>query len=178
MAEFAQAGYAGTATEAIAERAGISQPYLFRLFGTKRDLFVATAAMVHRRIEGAFRAAADGLHGEEALIAMGDAFKQLITERDLLMVQLHCFAASSDPEIQRAARDGFRRLWSVASELTGFPMEALGPFFAQGMLMSVMVAMDAEALAEPWAEACHPDPGRFLAVFQGAGQPASSASAS
>ena len=40
IVEFARSGYAGTSTEAIAARAGISQPYLFRLFGTKKDLLL------------------------------------------------------------------------------------------------------------------------------------------
>ena len=39
---FARGGLHGTSTEEIAEAAGISQPYLFRLFGTKKKLFVAT----------------------------------------------------------------------------------------------------------------------------------------
>ena len=38
---FAEGGYHGTSTEAIAREAGISQPYLFRLFRTKRELFLA-----------------------------------------------------------------------------------------------------------------------------------------
>ena len=43
LAEFAEGGLAGTSTEAIAVRAGISQPYLFKMFGTKRDLFIAAS---------------------------------------------------------------------------------------------------------------------------------------
>jgi AcrR family transcriptional regulator len=39
--EFAYGGLHGTSTERIAQRAGISQPYLFRLFGTKKELFIA-----------------------------------------------------------------------------------------------------------------------------------------
>ena len=39
---FARGGLHGTSTEEIAEAAGISQPYLFRLFGTKKKLFVAS----------------------------------------------------------------------------------------------------------------------------------------
>jgi AcrR family transcriptional regulator len=38
---FAVGGYHGTSTEVIAKEAGISQPYLFRLFRTKRELFLA-----------------------------------------------------------------------------------------------------------------------------------------
>ena len=41
MAVFAAHGYAGTSTEEVARRAGISQPYLFRLFPTKKALFLA-----------------------------------------------------------------------------------------------------------------------------------------
>ncbi|WP_328393751.1 helix-turn-helix domain-containing protein [Nocardia sp. NBC_00416] len=39
-AEFARAGLHGTSTEALARRAGITQTYVFRLFGTKKELFL------------------------------------------------------------------------------------------------------------------------------------------
>ncbi len=93
-------GYAGTSTDAIATRAGISQPYLFRLFGTKKDLFIATYDVVSSRIEEAFVAAADGLEGEAAMTAMGLAYLELLQDPDLLQVQLHGFvAAAADPDI-------------------------------------------------------------------------------
>jgi len=163
MAEFAHGGYAGTSTEAIAARAGISQPYLFRLFGTKRDLFVATMAVMHARIEETFRAAADGRSGVEALMAMGQAYQELLGERALLLVQLHAFAASEDEVIRRAARDGLRHLWTVVGELTGLPEDDVRAFFAQGMLLNVLAAVDAAALDESWARACQPDPEHFFA---------------
>lgn len=164
MAEFAKGGYAGTSTEAVAEGAHISQPYLFRLFGTKRDLFIATMGAMHDRIEAAFRAAAAGRSGVEAMAAMGDAYKELLAERDLLLVQLHSFAASEDPEIRAAARAGFRRLWTVVGELTGLPEEMVRVFFAQGMLLNVMAAIDAAALDESWVRACQPEPEAFFAA--------------
>src|ERR1700720_89739 len=108
MAEFAKGGYAGTSTDAIAVRAQISQPYLFRLFGTKRELFIATMGLMHARIEEAFRTAAQGRSGLDAMAAMGQAYQVLLGERDLLLVQLHAFAASEDEEIRRAAREGLR----------------------------------------------------------------------
>lgn len=162
MAEFAKGGYAGTSTDAIAVAAGISQPYLFRLFGTKRDLFIATMGLMHARIESAFTDAADGLSGVEAMMAMGEAYKELLGERDLLLVQLHAFAASEDEEIRRAAREGLRHLWTVVGALTGLPDEDLRAFFAQGMLLNVMAAVDAAALDESWARACQPDPHQFF----------------
>jgi AcrR family transcriptional regulator len=163
MAEFAKGGYAGTSTETIAARAGISQPYLFRLFGTKRELFIATMGLMHERIEATFRDAAEGRSGVEAIVAMGEAYKVLLGERDLLLVQLHAFAASEDEEIRAAARQGLRRLWTVVAELTGLPDEDVAAFFAQGMLLNVMAAVDAAALDESWVRACQPDPDQFFA---------------
>ena len=163
MAEFAKGGYAGTSTDAIAVRAEISQPYLFRLFGTKRELFIATMGLMHARIEDSFRRAAQGRSGIEAIAAMGNAYKELLSERDLLLVQLHAYAASEDEEIRRAARQGFRHLWTVVGELTGLGDEDLRAFFAQGMLLNVMAAVDAAALDESWARACQPDAEQFFA---------------
>jgi AcrR family transcriptional regulator len=163
MVEFARGGYAGTSTEAIAERAGISQPYLFRLFGTKRELFVATMGLMHSRIEAAFRSAATGLSGVEAMAAMGASYKELLAERDLLLVQLHAYAASDDEVIRQAAREGLRRLWTVVEELTGLSGEPIRAFFAQGMLLNVVAAVDAVSLDESWARACQaPDLEQFF----------------
>jgi AcrR family transcriptional regulator len=164
MTEFAQGGYAGTSTEDVAKRAGVSQPYLFRLFGTKRDLFVATVGQMHARIEEAFRSAADGLSGADALMAMGDAYKELLEERDLLLVQMHAYAASSDPEIRVVAREGLRHLWSVVQALAGVDDEWVRVFFAQGMLMNVLAAVQAAELQESWAQACQPDPEHFFSM--------------
>src|SRR6266566_5253272 len=58
VAEFALRGLAGTSTEDVARRAGISQPYLFRLFPTKKALFLALVERCYQRIEEAFAAAA------------------------------------------------------------------------------------------------------------------------
>ncbi len=161
--EFAKGGYAGTSTEAVAARAEISQPYLFRLFGTKRDLFVATMGVMHARIEAAFRTAADGKSGIVAMAAMAAAYQELLKERDLLLMQLHSYAASEDEVIRAAAREGFRHLWSVVGALTGLPEDDIRAFFAQGMLLNVLAAMDASELKESWARACDPDPATFFA---------------
>ena len=42
--EFAVKGFHGASTEDIARAAGISQPYLFRLFGSKKELYLAAFA--------------------------------------------------------------------------------------------------------------------------------------
>lgn len=153
ISEFARSGYAGTSTEAIAARAGISQPYLFRLFGTKKDLFVATFDLVADRIIDGLTSASEGLEGEEALEAMGAAYLELMQDPELLQVQLHGFAAApADPDIARSGRRTFEVLQEVVAERTGLSEDELRQFFAMGMLISVMAAIDLLAIPEPWAQ--------------------------
>src|SRR5438093_7977400 len=99
--EFAERGFEGTSTEDIARRAGISQPYLFRLFGTKKELFKASATRCFRETLEMFQRAAEGKRGEEALHAIGQAYQaQLEADRTWLRGQLQTYAASDDPEIR------------------------------------------------------------------------------
>src|SRR5437764_12193533 len=78
LVEFAEAGYEGTSTEVIARRAGISQPYLFRLFGTKKELFKVSVARCFRETLETFQRAAEGHRGDEALHALGEAYMLLL----------------------------------------------------------------------------------------------------
>lgn len=151
--EFAQGGFAGTSTEDIARRAGISQPYLFRLFPTKKDLFLAAVERCWHRIAEAFASAAEGLEGEEALHAMGAAYGDVLGDRDLLLLQLHMYAACADAEVREAVRNGYRELWAQVERLCGRPVAERVGFFAAGMLCNVTAAMDLEALDQPWARA-------------------------
>src|ERR1700684_4572788 len=126
VTEFAKSGYAGTSTDAIAARAGISQPYLFRLFGTKKDLFIATYDQVGDRIIRELKAAAEGLDGQEALAAMGSAYVQLLQDPDLLQVQMHGFAAATgDTDIAASCRRTFEVLWELVDERTHGDEEAI-----------------------------------------------------
>lgn len=157
LSEFARGGLAGTSTEAIAARAGISQPYLFRLFGTKKELFIAATRRCFERVEARFRAAADGLAGDAALDAMARAYHDMLGDRDLLLAQLHGYAASSDPEVQAAARECYGRLWRTSEQASGADPERLRMFFAMGMLWNVAVALGLPELGEPWAKAIMDD---------------------
>ncbi|MHB1712502.1 MAG: TetR/AcrR family transcriptional regulator [Acidimicrobiales bacterium] len=159
ITEFARSGYAGTSTDAIAHRAGISQPYLFRLFGTKKDLFIATYDLVGGRIIQTLTAAGDGLHGEEALRAMGAAYVELMQDPDLLQVQLHGFAAASgDADIARSCRHTFDVLWHMVDERTHLPEDVLHQFFSTGMMISVMAAIDLLSIPDHWAQSLCPHP--------------------
>ena len=113
--EFARRGLHGASTDAIARRAGISQPYLFRLFRTKKELFLAVNDMCFARTLEVFRAAASGKSGEEALHAISEAYGRLISEnRAMLQGQLQAYALSvEDDDIRTSSSRGYGRLVSA-----------------------------------------------------------------
>jgi AcrR family transcriptional regulator len=152
LVEFAKGGLAGTSTEVIAARAGISQPYLFRLFPRKKDLFIASLRRAFGRVESRFVQAAEGLEGHEALDAMAGAYHDLLADRNLLLCQLHGYAASEDHEVQEAVQGCYGHLWRTAERLSGADADSMRIFFAMGMLWNVAVALDLPGLGESWAQ--------------------------
>jgi AcrR family transcriptional regulator len=137
---FAQGGYAGTSTDEVARLSGVSQPYVIRIFGSKQKLFLATVRHAGRRIEAKWRAAAER---EPTLASLGNAYDDLLADRDLLVVLLHGFAASHDPTVGDAVRSCFGGLFETVRELTGASAEEARDFFAMGMLITVLGAMRA-----------------------------------
>src|SRR6266550_3900141 len=131
LIEFAQRGLEGTSTENIAKRAGISQPYLFRLFGTKKELFKATISRCFRETLEVFQRAAEGKRGEEALKAMGDAYvENLLSDRTRLRAQMQAYAACDDPEICELVRNGYGDLVAYVERVSGLPPEEISRFFS------------------------------------------------
>jgi AcrR family transcriptional regulator len=158
LAVFAEKGLHGASTEEIARRAGISQPYVFRLFGTKKELYVAGVVRCFRQTLELMQRAAEGKRGEEALRAIGKAYGELLqTDRTYLQAQMQAHAAAGDPEIGAAVRGGFGDLVNYVERVSGAPLEDVAAFFAGGMLLNVLASMD--AIAEPWGarlvEACN-----------------------
>jgi AcrR family transcriptional regulator len=154
LAEFAVHGLAGTSTEDVADQAGISQPYLFRLFPTKKALFLALVERCFRRVEDAFTKAAADRTGDEALAAMAEAYERLLDDRTLLLLQMQAYAACDDPEIRTVTRAGFKELWELTERLTGLPFQRVVDFFAMGMLMNVAAAMELPVVDERWTSWC------------------------
>jgi AcrR family transcriptional regulator len=157
VVEFAARGLAGTSTEDVARRAGISQPYLFRLFPTKKALFLALVERCFQRIRDTFTTAAGDLTGDEALSAMADAYELLLDDRTLLLLQMQAYAACDDPEIRAVTRTGYKKLWELTERLTGLPFQRVVDFFAVGMLMNVAAAMDLPSVDERWTSWCPKD---------------------
>ncbi|MGI8421395.1 MAG: TetR/AcrR family transcriptional regulator [Gaiellaceae bacterium] len=149
--EFAGGGLYGTTTDDIARRAGISQPYLFRLFGTKKELFIATVERCFEDTLSAFRQAAGGAVGEPVLHAMGQAYVEKLADPRMLRCQMHAYAACNDPDVCRVVRLGFGRLVEFAEQASGLDDEHVSRFFGGGMLLNVVASMDLLHADEEWA---------------------------
>jgi len=154
VAAFATRGMDGTSTEDVARAAGISQPYLFRLFPTKKALFLALVDRCFQQVAATFEEAAADRVGDDALEAMGDAYERLLQDRTLLLLQMQAYAACGDPDIRAATRTGYKELWTLVERLTGLPYERIVTFFAMGMLMNVAAAMDLPTVGERWTQWC------------------------
>jgi AcrR family transcriptional regulator len=153
--EFAATGYAGTSTDSIARRAGISQPYLFQLFGTKKDLFLATVQQCFEGMARVFEetgkaARAEGLGVNETLMRMGDAYLSLLlSDRGMLQLQLQAYAAAcQDPEIRAVVRQAYLSLWQKVAKTSGADPQHLHSWFAEGMLLNVIASIADESNQE------------------------------
>jgi AcrR family transcriptional regulator len=153
---FGQTGLHGTAVSAITDDVGITQPYAFSLFGTKKGLFLAAVERSCDRIAETFRTAAASAGEEGPLAAMGLAYGELLADRSLLLIQLQSYAACGDDEVREVVRRGYAQLYALVRELSGAdPLELQG-FFATGMLLNVAAALDLPELLhdETWMKDC------------------------
>ncbi|TDD25668.1 TetR/AcrR family transcriptional regulator [Kribbella turkmenica] len=149
---FGASGYAGTKTDEIARLAGVSQPYVIRLFGTKQQLFLAALQSVCDRVEQTFR---DAAAEEPTLASLGSRYEQFLAERELLLVLLHGFSASGEPAIGDLVRERFGGIYRLVRDLTGASPAEAREFLATGMLLTVMSAMQVvgpSAVPLPWSE--------------------------
>jgi AcrR family transcriptional regulator len=151
LVEFAEHGFEGASTEDIARRAGISQPYLFRLFGTKKDLFKASVARCLRETLELFQRAAEGKRGEAALEAIGQAYvQQLEADKVRLRAQMTAYVACDDPDVREVVRAGYGDLVAYVRRVSGADWPTVWNFFGSGMLLNVLASMHFDQEPEPW----------------------------
>jgi len=154
---FGNHGYEGTSTEDIARAAGVSQPYLFRLFGTKKQLFLAAVERLHELTAAAVETGIgemDANAGCGPFEAVGHAYKAAMATPGLLRMQMQSLAACADPDVRGVVQAGFGRIVDRIQAATGASSEVLAGFVAKGMLLNVLAAMDVlyEDSGLPWAE--------------------------
>lgn len=150
--EFAEHGLHGASTETIARTAGITQAYIFRMFGTKKALFLELVQAAFERVSDGMREAGDGKTGLDALSMMGAQYFDLLADRTGLLLQLQGFAACGDPEVRHTVRSCFARMWDTAENGTGLEPVTVKTFLAFGMLLNAGAAMDIEQVDATWAE--------------------------
>lgn len=152
--EFAHGGLHGTPVSQIARDVGVAQPYVFALFGSKRDLFLAavercfeaTATTVTEAAERYDPSAPDA--APDVLKAMGHAYVEMLSrDRDYLMLQHHAYAACDDPVIRERVRHLFAGLVMLVQRLSGADSERIDEFFRYGMWLNVAAAMGVEDLS-------------------------------
>lgn len=154
---FAQTGLHGTAVSAITDEVGITQPYAFSLFGTKKGLFLAAVERGFDRVEETFRAAAQGAGEEGAFDAMKESYAGVLSDRSLLLMQLQGYAASGDDEVREVVRRRYAELYELVRDLSGgASRDDLAQFFAAGMLLNVAAALDIPKLLldDTWLADC------------------------
>jgi AcrR family transcriptional regulator len=150
---FGHGGLHGTKVSAIAAEVGVAQPYVFSLFPTKRDLFLAAVNRCFEKVSAHFREAAEAFDRngpqepeEEKLKSIGKSYMDAIADDpDRLLLQLQAYAAcGDDPGIQSAVRHNYAELVELCRELTGVDDERLDGFFQMGMWCNVAAALGIE----------------------------------
>lgn len=176
-AVFGAKSYVGTTTDEVARAAGVSQPYVVRLFGTKAKLYIAVIERAFERVMSEFRRVLPG-EPEGRLKRMGNAYAGLLTERGMLPVIANSTALGGDPEIGPVARAGFNAIWRVVRDEAGFTEEQTRDFMAGGMLINAVVglrlvgAYDTDPSVAEVLDACFPDAvNRVRELLPGAGEP-------
>jgi AcrR family transcriptional regulator len=152
VARFGQTGLHGTSTEAIARDVGVSQPYVFRLFGTKKELFIAAVSWGFEHTVEVFREAGQAATDQhDAFRRIGLAYERLISDRRYLGIQLQAYAAAGDEEIREVVKDGFGKLVLEIIRHTDATPEQLAAFLGRGMLMNVAGSMGVLEAESGWA---------------------------
>jgi AcrR family transcriptional regulator len=152
--EFAHGGLHGTPVDRIARRVGVAQPYVFSLFGNKRELFLAAVEHNSEQLAATFTRVANEFDPATAppdtdlLSAMGNAYIELLqSDRDSLMLQHQSFAACDDPVIRERVRSAYARLVAHVERLSGADDERIDEFFRYGMWLNVAAAMGVDDLS-------------------------------
>ncbi|HEY3630345.1 MAG TPA: TetR/AcrR family transcriptional regulator [Jatrophihabitantaceae bacterium] len=150
--EFANHGLHGASTEAIARAAGITQAYVFRMFGTKKALFLELVGAAFDRFSDSMAHAAEGTRGLDALALMGARYYESLADRTTLLLQLQGFAACGDHEVRELVRTRLAHMWDTVAGTARLDPVTVKSFLAFGMLLNNVAALDVDGLDEPWAK--------------------------
>lgn len=143
---FAEIGYYRATTAQVAERASISQPYVYRFF-TKESLLVEALEVSWQRIIDAFKRVIGTSSPEQLEIGLIRAYEEIMeSHRNEILLQMQAQTIRETP-IRDAMRKGMgqvKELVQNAFEQAGLPEAAVktSDFLARGMLCNVSMAME------------------------------------
>jgi AcrR family transcriptional regulator len=143
---FGERGYFGATTDQIAKAAGISQPYVVRMFGTKENLFVEVLGRALDKLLVTFQETidgwkADGSPADELGRLLGSAYVNLVEDRGILLSLMQAFSMGHDAVIGKKARDGFMTIYKLLRDDAGFSPEMVRSFLAEGMLLNTLLGL-------------------------------------
>lgn len=155
--EFSHKGLHGGSTVTIAKAAQVSHPNLFRIFATKKELFMAVLQQTFGTVAEQMLVAGESAESDP-LPTMSHAWGVLMGRRELMLILLQGYAASRDPEIRELMHGWTRDVFERMEAIPGVGTDAAHDFFAAGMLYLVAAAIELPVRAgdDSWAE-------RFLA---------------
>ncbi|GAA1072372.1 TetR family transcriptional regulator [Tsukamurella spumae] len=173
--EFGAHGLHGASIDTVAAEAGITQAYVFRMFGTKKALFLQLVTEAFGGLVDAMARAGQGTVGIEALSRMGAEYYDNLADDTALRLQLQGFAACGDPEVRDVVRDCFASLWDTTAGGTGLDPVTVKTFLAFGMLLNAGAALGVGEVDAPWADGVRTliRPGLFEHVRAETNRPAS-----
>lgn len=137
---FARGGVVGTATEAISREAGISHPYLFKLFGSKKALFLAAYDRACAHVDAVLMRAADE-HPGQPLEVVDAAIASLRDDRDVMLMLLQGYSAAADDDIRAAIRER-ERAYVAELRAIGLSDDELRRWQADSLLVMIGIAID------------------------------------
>ena len=140
---FGERGYVGATTDAVAKAAGISQPYVVRMFGTKAALFQAVLDRSLDKLIAGFREEIDEHRptDDDLPMCIGRRYVTLLSDRGLLLSLMQAFMLGADPEIGPTARAGFLRVYRLLRDEAGFTPEQSTEFLSGGMMINTLVGL-------------------------------------
>ncbi|MEK5057060.1 TetR family transcriptional regulator [Paenibacillus sp. FSL H7-0326] len=151
---FAETGYYRATTAQVAERANISQPYVFRFFATKEALLLSALELSWERIQQSFKQVVETAAGPEELESdLIEAYKEILSAHtNETYLQMQAQTMREEP-IREAMRNGFREVHRIVLDAfrqkgLSNPGERTFLFLARGMLCNISWALDMPELID------------------------------
>lgn len=150
---FAEVGYFRATTAQVAERANISQPYIFRFFPSKEALLLTALEVSWDRVIDSFRKVVESASPQQLETGLIEAYEQILdAHQNEVLLQMQAQTIRED-SIRQAMRNGFGEVRTMVLDAfreAGIPNaeERTLLFLARGLLCNVSVALAMPELME------------------------------